>query len=49
MTRERLAYVFRADSYAVCLSIVGLAVAARIALEVGFRTIDRATTLGGPR
>jgi hypothetical protein len=49
VTAERLAYIFRADSYAVWLSLVGLAVAARIAMEIAWRHIDRATTLGGQR
>jgi hypothetical protein len=49
VTAERLAYIFRADSYAVWLTICGLAVAARIAMEITWRHIDRATTLGGVR
>jgi hypothetical protein len=45
MTADRLRYVLRADGYAVWLSIVGLASAARIVLFFAFRRIDRAVTL----
>ena len=44
-----LRYRLEANALAVCLSVAGLAVAARIGLEVLWRSIDRATTTGGAK
>lgn len=49
MNAEAIRFRLEANALAACLSLVGLAVAARIGLELLWRSIDRATTSGGAR
>ena len=49
MSREELEHRIEENALAICWSLVGLAVAARIGLELMWRAIDRATTTGGAK